>query len=859
MATKKTKTKTTAKKKAVTKKTAKKTVRKVASKKKIVKKSTTKKELVNFGLLQHEIDGLMNCSVDNKELQNDLSKQLARLLPDKAPITQAEKDRIEVIIQTIDERAAHSPYVVDLAQMAQKKKETEQKRQFIFDFINNPHKHTDERKAKGEEVKTIIKGALTQKDFKENEIKIQHTVVETVVEDELDDDQFTKKPLFYHWNLPLHWHRAIITYVLIALVIILPIKGFGYYKDLSQTKDEVTSYAKSAYSDLKIASDSISNNNIGTANESFEKANYNFKQASIELENVNSFVKTVINLIPSDSANLADAEYILEIGEQTTMIANKFTVLLDNFSQSENNALTDKLVIFQDELNNLIPDLNNINQTINKIRPEAIPAEYRDKFQEIKTYISVLTNDIKELNSLSTALLDILGHELDRTYLFVFQNSNEIRPTGGFMGSFAVVDMSKGSIKNLNIPGGGIYAMQGALSVKTKPPLPIQELKGVWEMQDANWFPDFETSAEKIRWFYEKSGGETVDGVIAINSNIIPELLKITGPIEMPEYNTTITSENFINKTQEQVELLYDKQENKPKQILSDMAPIMLERLFDADTKGILEVAKVFVNSLNEKEIQLFFRNESIQSKFSDYNWTGEIKDSSRDYLMIANANIRGGKTDSFINQRIKLNSEININGEIINTLEITRTHTGTADSLFGNQENINFMRIYTPEGSQLISAEGFSDAPFNVYTRDNDNLPIDTFLDTIQGETYVEPVSQTIINNEFDKTVFGNWIKLEPGAEKTVTIKYKLPFKYAFSDNELSISNLLKEKQSVFHSLFIQKQSGQQNTSYHVKIQTPADHEAEILYNENSIQNKNTIILDSDDKTDELLAVSIK
>jgi hypothetical protein len=38
------------------------------------------------------------------------------------------------------------------------------------------------------------------------------------------------------------------------------------------------------------------------------------------------------------------------------------------------------------------------------------------------------------------------GNESPKKYLFLFQNSMELRPTGGFIGSFAVVDIDKGKI-----------------------------------------------------------------------------------------------------------------------------------------------------------------------------------------------------------------------------------------------------------------------------------------------------------------------------------------------------------------------------------------------------------------------------
>ena len=71
-------------------------------------------------------------------------------------------------------------------------------------------------------------------------------------------------------------------------------------------------------------------------------------------------------------------------------------------------------------------------------------------------------------------------------------------------------------------------------------------MSAVWTMHDANWFPNFPTSAEKVSWFYEKTGGRTVDGVIAITPELLRDLLAITGPIDMPEYDKTINADNFI-------------------------------------------------------------------------------------------------------------------------------------------------------------------------------------------------------------------------------------------------------------------------------------------------------------------------
>ena len=125
------------------------------------------------------------------------------------------------------------------------------------------------------------------------------------------------------------------------------------------------------------------------------------------------------------------------------------------------------------------------------------------------------------------------------------------------MGSLALMDIDRGQIKRLEIPGGGPYDFQGQLTAQVAAPEPLRLIQPVWQLQDANWFPDWPTSAEKIMWFLNKSGAPTFDGVIAVTSDVMEDLLMVTGPIEMNEYGLTIDSDNFWYVTENQVENEY--------------------------------------------------------------------------------------------------------------------------------------------------------------------------------------------------------------------------------------------------------------------------------------------------------------
>ncbi|EKD22817.1 MAG: hypothetical protein ACD_83C00258G0001, partial [uncultured bacterium] len=363
------------------------------------------------------------------------------------------------------------------------------------------------------------------------------------------------------------------------------------------------------------------------------------------------------------------------------------------------------------------------------------------------------------------------------------------------------------------------------------------------------------TSAEKVRWFYEKSSGPTTDGVIALNASLVPKILEIVGPIAAPKYGKLLTAENFITETQNTVEFGYDKAENKPKQILADIAPTLLEKMFSLKGEDLVKMISVLKSGLNEKDIQLYFHNEALQEKFTSYNWTGAIKDTSRDYLSIINANIRGYKTDAVIEQTYSLNSVIAENSEITNTLKITRTHNGDPSDPLSGKSNVNYVRIYTPEGSQIISATGFSDIPSISFEPIEDYWTEDADLTRIQGKVWIEPNSKTQINNEFGKTVFGNWIQTDPGETSEVVITYKLPFRFKFNESNGLLDFLSKKTNSTFHSLYIQKQSGTQNTTFQVAMHLPENRKISWTYPSNLDLDIDTLNYKTNLQKDNLIA----
>lgn len=614
-------------------------------------------------------------------------------------------------------------------------------------------------------------------------------------------------------------YKKIAGFGLLAFIFILPLQFFSYYETLKIVEDKTLSVAENAYGSFLLGGKGIINSDFEAAAQNFSQAAKIFGQAQDELKKVNFLISNLIKALPQGGSKFKTGEALLFAGEKFSWVGEMLSNSLDNFFIQDNEKkLTQKIKILRNRLNVILPEVAVAAEKLSKIKSEFIPEDKREVFGKLKSEMPNLIGSLRSLISISDLMIKFLGDEEPKRYLFIFQNPGEIRPTGGFIGSIALVDFDCGEIINLEIPGGGPYDLQGSLREKIASPEPMQLINARWELQDANWFPDFPSSAQKIKWFYEKAGGPTIDGVIAVNANLVVDLLSVVGPIDMPEYGKTISHENFIEEIQKVVEIEYDKKENKPKQIIADLAPKLIEKILRSEVKDFGKILNILAKAMHEKDILLYSVFPTIEHEIINFGLGGQMKTviGKTDYLMVVHTNIGGEKTDWVIDENINLEVKISDDGYIKNKLVINRTHRGTKGKLFTGVRNVDYLRIYVPLGSTLLSASGFEAPPQELFKKPSDDYKIDLVLKNYEEGALIDASSGTKITKEFGKTVFGNWVQVDPGEEVTVTLEYLLPFKLSFIEAEKGwFDDLLggTRKSKNFYQILVQKQPGKKAT----------------------------------------------
>lgn len=648
------------------------------------------------------------------------------------------------------------------------------------------------------------------------------------------DPEVVRKPLVEALT-PRTLARAVAPFAGMCAVIVLAVLAVSGYQQVRDYRRQVIGATDLALRELQKAADTAGAKEFLPASSQFETAAQSFKAAAAVMENNASPVAKAAQFVPGVNGQVKAAQSLLQLGSDLSAAARAVSdgvaVFADKNHFLAGQPLSYKIEYFFVRLSEAQPLINSCQQTVKDLDLSSIPDDVRAQVVALRETLPAVAGQLNRLSVLQEPLLAFLGHDHLERHLVMFQNNTELRATGGFMGSFALVDLDRGQITDIDIPGGGPYDMQGSLLTYEPSPRALRLINPRWEFQDTNWYLDWPTSAAKIASFYEKAGGPSVDGVVAIDTHVLESLLTALGPIKLPSYGVEITADNFRTLLQEQVETKYDKTENKPKKIIADLAPALLERVKSLPAEQALQLAGVLGEQLAQRHIQIAHHNSDVQAVFSQLGWGGEVVQTPGDYLAVVNTNIAGGKTDGVINDSYNLTVHIDEQGVAKHTLTVTRTHTGKKNVGFSGVRNVDYLRVYVPAGSTLVSATPSQVPPASLFEQPDPKWQSDATLAASDGVYRLEPESNTEIYQESGKTVFAQWMQVDPGQQATMTLVYTVPQtvrSYALPQREASWTDWLSSQpvrpaQTVrTYSLYWQKQPGAWDPQLAVRVDHP-------------------------------------
>lgn len=405
--------------------------------------------------------------------------------------------------------------------------------------------------------------------------------------------------------------------------------------------------------------------------------------------------------------------------------------------------------------------------TWNSIPQESLYAPIKTAFQPIAENLPKLKTALDEAVPLLEIMLPLAGYPEPTHYLVVLQNTDEIRATGGFLGTWGVIGMDGGDIQRFEFDD--VYALDNPASGNwtETPPQPIAERLGVpaWYFRDSNWSPDFPTSAQRMSDFYVRETfagtGETVptpDAVIALNAPIFEDLLRLVGPITVD--GVTFTADNFFDTLEYEVEINFLEKGipiSERKGILIKVGDELLRRLTSLPASQWPTLLDILTRGLDRKQVQIYARNQSLMARLDAFGWTGRAKPTQDDFLWVIDSNLAALKTDGVMEKHIDYTVDATAPNGPVATVTLRYTNHAPGFQEFRYTRYRDYVRIYVPEGAELIDVQGaMADDRYRTGGR-----PVPGRVD---------------VYKELGKTVFGAFWSIEPTATQELTFTYRLP-----------------------------------------------------------------------------------
>ena len=443
-----------------------------------------------------------------------------------------------------------------------------------------------------------------------------------------------------------------------------------------------------------------------------------------------------------------------------------------------------------EELDSVLVILTEIGDELEPIDTSKYPESFRGTpiRQNVEFAKRTLTNakdfgpDIKAALVIVPRLLGVES-PIAKRYMIIMQNDKELRPTGGFWTNYATFKILDGLLQS-DFTSKDFYSIDYAIDVidsfydfPDAPPAYAQYLKVErWYARDTNSSPDLPTSVDQFMFYYDL--GQTyapyeikpIDGIITIDTKVIEEILEITGPVSVN--GLTYDSSNVVLELERIASLNVTEQINR-KGVLGDLMEEMLVNVFESDVAIWSQLIDKAVDLGVRKHIQGFSFDEEAQALIEKYGFGGRIPEEVEgDYSFVVSTNLGGDKTNWFTNKVVDHSLERE-GDRWVRTVKVTYTYEQPGEEYGPFIKGFkDWVRVYTPLGSELISIEGSE--------------------------------AETGTGEERGKTYYHAFVEMAPSETHEITFKYYLPEDVIPGDD---------------YNLLIQKQAGVDVETHNVTV----------------------------------------
>lgn len=391
-------------------------------------------------------------------------------------------------------------------------------------------------------------------------------------------------------------------------------------------------------------------------------------------------------------------------------------------------------------LDTVTKDLDIVSQNLGAINESKYPEEFRGvKIRSLISQAKSMTSGAVEVMTQAKPIIgvlpDVAGGTTRKKYLVLFQNSGELRATGGFITGYAIMNVDKGKFEAE--ASGDLYDLDAKFKNKPLIPAILKQFLTTetrFNLRDMNISPDFKVSMDLFYANYEKVPGQpnNFDGIIGVDTHFLESLVKVLGPVEVAGFGT-FSADNDPRCDCPQIIYALSEIVDRPtnyikvnrKGILGPMMKAILTKAYSAPKQIWPNLFATGWANVEGKHIQLYFFDPKIQAASEAVNAAGRVLPGveGSDYFMVVDTNLAGAKSNFFVNQKIEHVVDLPDKGVLKHAVTITYDNPFKpsncnleAGQLCLNGKLNDWVRFYLPTGAKLVDSRGFDTGSLKEY-----------------------------------------------------------------------------------------------------------------------------------------------
>ena len=399
-----------------------------------------------------------------------------------------------------------------------------------------------------------------------------------------------------------------------------------------------------------------------------------------------------------------------------------------------------------------------------RLEPGRLSARLANLLARLDRYLPILEAGTR----LAQRAPALLGQDRQVTYLLLAQNSDELRPTGGFISGVGIARLDRGRMADVKVEDSYLAEAGCALEAHPTAPAPLRQYmwSPVLMLRDANWSPDFPSSAAVAQSIYRNCKGKEIDGVVAVDIEGVAQVLGALGPLQPEGYPEPVTADNLSQyiaqywgapvRSGSGTDAAGDWWLHH-KDFMGDLLAAAVHKVTTRpDTIDPRRLAGALFDALRSKHILVYLRDPAAQRAIVTAGWDGALRPAAGDYLLLVDSNLGFLKVNP--NIREALDYQVELGGAAPRaTLRVRYTNksSGPAECIAGSHYERSYtemmqgcywdyVRVYVPRGSRLLAVAGADSPPQE--------------------------------SEEQGKAVFSAFMVLAPGQSRELVFSYTLP-----------------------------------------------------------------------------------